>query len=551
MIFGEIPVAEAEGAILAHSQRLDQRRLKKGTRLSVADIAALRDAGVGVVTAARLEPGDLTEDQAAAAIGAALGGAGIRAGEAGTGRVNLFAETAGLFLPDRAMVDALNAIDPGVTLATLGEYAPVEAGRMVATVKIIPLAVSGAAVEAAVRLCAGEAAFRLAPFAPKRVVLIQTELPGVKPSVLDKTRAVTEVRLAASGSMIVGEIRCAHEVGALTDALLRRETADVTLIFGASAVIDGGDVIPAAIAAAAGRIDHLGMPVDPGNLLLLGTLDGRPALGAPGCARSPKENGFDWVLDRLLADLPVTGDDIRKMGVGGLLMEIASRPQPREADSAVEEPVVDIVILAAGRSSRMGGPNKLLSTFEGVPLIRRSAETALAAKRAGHVRVVVGHMREEIVAALGDLAIDIVENPVFADGLSTSLKAGFAASSEADGVLVMLADQPFLTPADLDRLIAAFVPSGAGSIAAAFDRGRRRNPVVVSTVYRPEIMALSGDVGAQGVIADHPDAVVEVEIGAAASVDVDTQEAVHAAGGRVTQERHNASWQSESLKPTK
>ncbi|HEY9055606.1 MAG TPA: molybdopterin-binding/glycosyltransferase family 2 protein [Aurantimonas sp.] len=551
MIFGDIPIGEAEGTILAHSQKLGKRRLKKGTRLSPADIAALRETGIELVTAARLEPGDLTEDQAAAAIGAALGRAGIRAGEAGTGRVNLFAETAGLFLPDRAAIDALNAIDPGVTLATLGEYAPVEAGRMVATVKIIPLAVSGAAVEAAVRLCSRNAVLRLAPFSPKRVVLIQTELPGVKPSVLDKTRAVTETRLSASRSTIVSEIRCAHEVGALTDALRRREAADLTLIFGASAVIDGGDVIPAAIATAGGRIDHLGMPVDPGNLLLLGTLDGRPALGAPGCARSPKENGFDWVLDRLLADLPVSGDDIRKMGVGGLLMEIASRPQPREAEGAPEEPVVDIVILAAGRSSRMGGPNKLLSTFAGVPLIRRSTETALAAKRAGHVRVVVGHMREEIVGALNGLAIEIVENPAFADGLSTSLKAGFAASSGADGILVMLADQPFLTPADLDRLIAAFVPSGAGSIAAAFDRGRRRNPVVVSTVYRPEIMALSGDVGAQGIIADHPDAVVEVEIGAAASVDVDTQDAVRAAGGTIAREHRNMSRRSDSSKPAK
>lgn len=551
MIFGDIPIGEAEGTILAHSQKLGKRRLKKGTRLSPADIAALRETGIEVVTAARLEPGDLTEDQAATAIGTALRCKGIRAGEAGTGRVNLFAETAGLFLPDRAAIDALNAIDPGVTLATLGEYAPVEAGRMVATVKIIPLAVSGAAVEAAVRLCSRNAVLRLAPFSPKRVVLIQTELPGVKPSVLDKTRAVTETRLSASRSTIVSEIRCAHEVGALTDALRRRETADLTLIFGASAVIDGGDVIPAAIAEAGGRIDQLGMPVDPGNLLLLGTLDERPALGAPGCARSPKENGFDWVLDRLLADLPVSGDDIRKMGVGGLLMEIASRPQPREAEGAPEEPVVDIVILAAGRSSRMGGPNKLLSTFAGVPLIRRSTETALAAKRAGHVRVVVGHMREEIVGALNGLAIEIVENPAFADGLSTSLKAGFAASSGADGILVMLADQPFLTPADLDRLIAAFVPSGAGSIAAAFDRGRRRNPVVVSTVYRPEIMALSGDVGAQGIIADHPDAVVEVEIGAAASVDVDTQDAVRAAGGTIAREHRNMSRRSDSSKPAK
>ena len=331
MIFGEVALADAEGAILAHSKALDRGRLKKGTRLSADDVARLREAGIATVVAARLEPGDLTEDEAAAAIGAALAGAGVRAGAAATGRVNLFAEPAGLFLPDRRVVDALNAIDPGITLATLAEHAPVDAGQMVATVKIIPLAVPGAAVDRAVQLVAERAAFRLAPFAARRVALIQTELPGVKPSVLDKTRRATEARLALSGSTISEEIRCAHDTVALRDALEGLGPADITLVFGASAVIDAGDVIPAAIVAAGGAVDHLGMPVDPGNLLLLGRLEGRPVLGAPGCARSPKENGFDWVLNRLLADLAVSGEDIRRMGVGGLLMEIASRPQPREA----------------------------------------------------------------------------------------------------------------------------------------------------------------------------------------------------------------------------
>lgn len=197
-------------------------------------------------------------------------------------------------------------------------------------------------------------------------------------------------------------------------------------------------------------------------------------------------------------------------------------------------PVVDVVILAAGRSSRMGGPNKLLATFDGVPLVRRSAETALAS-RARHVRVVVGHMRAEIGAALAGLDVSLIENPAYADGLSTSLKAGFAASVEAgaDGALVMLADQPQLGPADLDRLLAAFAPGGEGAIVAASDGGRRRNPVLLATGFADEIAAIAGDVGAQSVIAAHPDALVTVEIGAAASVDVDTPEAMRAAGGAI------------------
>jgi molybdenum cofactor cytidylyltransferase len=75
------------------------------------------------------------------------------------------------------------------------------------------------------------------------------------------------------------------------------------------------------------------MPVDPGNLLLLGSLGEGEArktiLGAPGCARSPKENGFDWVLQRVLAGVTVTAADVRRLGAGGLLMEIVARGQPR------------------------------------------------------------------------------------------------------------------------------------------------------------------------------------------------------------------------------
>jgi len=102
------------------------------------------------------------------------------------------------------------------------------------------------------------------------------------------------------------------------------------------------------------------MPVDPGNLLLVAEAGGRAVLGAPGCARSPKENGFDWILMRLLAGLPIRRTDITGLGVGGLLMEIVTRPQPR----AVAEPekgqkVVGLVLAAElrGRQGVQAGDN--------------------------------------------------------------------------------------------------------------------------------------------------------------------------------------------------
>ncbi|KQT53225.1 4-diphosphocytidyl-2C-methyl-D-erythritol kinase [Aureimonas sp. Leaf454] len=533
MKFGRVPLADAEGAILAHAAKLEGGRLPKGHRLTVPDLRRLEEAGLSDIVAACLDDGDLSEDDAAERL-SHVGGSAVKAGPAGTGRVNFFAEAAGLFLPDTGLVDAINAVDPGITLATLPAFAPVEPGRMVATVKIIPLAVAGSSVEAALSLIGSDAAFRVAPFRALRIGLVQTELPGIKKSVLDKTRRVLEARLKPSGSTVIAEERCAHRTEALTAALAALPPADLTVVFGASAVIDIEDVIPAAVVRSGGRVLHLGMPVDPGNLLLLAERDGRPLLGAPGCARSIKENGFDWILNRLLCDVDVSGEDIRKMGVGGLLMEIATRPAPREPVKPTPGPVVDAIVLAAGRSSRMGEHHKLLALFDGVPLIRRTVETALAS-RVRRVRVVVGHRGREIAEALLGLDVEIHENANHAEGLSTSLKRGFEASltaeRPAEGLLVLLADQPQLTASDLDRLIRTFRPAGAGSIVVATDEGRRANPVILPSTLAGDVMKLSGDVGAKPLISAHCELVRDVEIGPAAGLDVDTPDALAAAGG--------------------
>src|SRR5690606_28542062 len=102
-------------------------------------------------------------------------------------------------------------------------------------------------------------------------------------------------------------------------------------------IVDRNDVIGAGIVAAGGRLERLGMPVDPGNLLLIGELDGVPAIGIPSCAASPALNGFDWVLERVLAGRTPDSAAIARMGVGGLLKEIASRPQPRVGRDAPDD----------------------------------------------------------------------------------------------------------------------------------------------------------------------------------------------------------------------
>src|SRR5262249_51379728 len=159
------------------------------------------------------------------------------------------------------------------------------------------------------------------------------------------------------------------------------------------------DVIPAALEWVGVEIEHFGMPVDPGNLLLFGRSRGVGVLCAPRCARSPKENGYDWVLMRLLAGLPVGRSGITGTAVVGLLLEIVTRPQPRAKPVEEEGKRVAAVVLAAGRSTRMGAINKLIAKIGGKPLVRIAAEQALTSQ-AGPVIVVTGHQREKVEAAL-------------------------------------------------------------------------------------------------------------------------------------------------------
>ncbi|WP_332811079.1 molybdopterin-binding/glycosyltransferase family 2 protein [Sphingomonas sp.] len=537
MIFRTFAVEEAEGLVLAHAVRLSDQILRKGHRLTRSDVEQMSGEGIKTVLGARLESDDMLEDEAATWLAAALPRTYLRCSKAATGRVNVYATVAGLFTADKAAVDRCNAVDPAITLACLADHARVAAGDMVATFKIIPLAVARSKVSEAAEILGSAQPLDVRPFRPHAVALILTLLPSLKSSLVDKTRRVLEQRLARSGSSIVSEARVPHDTDTVAEAIrlalgAQAGRPDLIVIFGASAVSDPLDVIPQAIRLAGGEVVQVGMPVDPGNLLVLGEVGATPVLGAPGCARSPKENGFDWVLDRLLAGEKVGAQEIRAMGVGGLLVEIPSRPQPRET-SADRLASVAAVLLAAGTASRIGdGRHKLLAEFDGVALVRRIAQAACDSDIADLV-VVTGHRYAEIEAALAGLPAEIAHNPDFATGMASSLIAGFAsnAAARADGMLVMLADMPAVTTADLSALIDAFRAARGQAIVRAVARGVPGNPVILPSVLRSEVMRLEGDVGARHLIESAGVPVIDVEIGDNARLDVDTADAVVAAGG--------------------
>ncbi len=534
MKFGETPLSEAEGAILAHSVKAGARAFKKGRVLTAADLAVLKASGQESVVAARLEPGDIGENEAADRVASALACPGVSAARAFTGRANFYAAAAGLCLVDRDAVDRFNLVDESITLATIEPGTVVEPKQMVATVKIIPFAVRPEALDACVATATAPL-FEVAPFKPHRTALIQTKLPGMKESVLEKTVETTRDRLTRLGSTLDWERRCGHDVAELSSLIGEAVQAGAALILvaGASAILDRRDVIPAAVTSLGGTIEHFGMPVDPGNLLLMARAGGIPVLGLPGCARSPKVNGFDWVLRRVLAGLPVGPAVIRRMGVGGLLTEIPSRPLPRvEAGGpppigVPRQPRIAGLVLAAGRSSRMGALNKLLIPIEGKPMVRHSVEAALAA-HLSPLFVVTGHQRDKVEEELKGLPVTFLYNNEYVSGLSSSLRRGLAAlPDDCDGVLVALGDMPLVTAGEIAELVSAFNPVEGRAIVVPTRHGKRGNPVLWARRFFGEMRDLGGDVGARHLIGAYPEAVAEIEMaGDGVLTDIDTPQAL-------------------------
>lgn len=543
MNFGTTPLDEAEGAILAHTIRLKDRALKKGTVLDAAAVAALRAEGHAQVTAARLDRDDVPEDEAARRVGEAMEAPFVARSRASTGRVNLIAEAGGLLVLDAPAIDRLNALDESLTIATLPNYSMVQPKEMLATIKVIPFAVPGAALGVAEALLRRQRVLAVHPFRPLKVGLVLTELPGMKESVMTSAVEITGARVEALMGTLLPVERARHEEGAAAEALRRllRQGAEMLLVMGASATVDRRDVGPAAIVRAGGRIEHFGMPVDPGNLICLGEAGGVPALVLPGCARSPKVNGFDWVLQRLFAGVAVTSRDVMAMGVGGLLKEIETRPLPRAKAPAAPPPVptprrprqVAGLVMAAGRSSRMAPLNKLLVTdAEGVAMVARVTEKVLASGMKP-VLVVTGHDRERVQAALAGKPVTFVHAEDYADGLSASLRAGLAAlPPEAEGVLVALGDMPLVEPAVIARLLAAFDPEEGRAIVQPIFRGKHGNPMIWGREFLPEMMQLTGDMGARQLVARHADRLAEVEVPDDGVLrDFDTAEALKSAPG--------------------
>jgi len=515
-------VGDAEGCYLAHSQLTNEGRIAKGTRLDPTLIKQLQNSDITSLVVARLDATDVHENDAAARIAASLAGTGVTCSKAKTGRVNLHASAAGLCLFNRDAIIAANSIDEGITVATLPENQWIPAGRMLATIKIIPYAVARHDVDTVVQQFASEQLSVAIP-KPRTAAMIQTRLPTLKESVLDKTYTITEQRLAQRQATLAGESRCEHTIEALSTLLRKtlQQSADWILIAGASAISDRNDVIPQAIVAAGGVIERYGIPVDPGNLLLIARIGTTTVLGLPGCARSAKYNGLDQVLDRLACAQGLPNQWLNSLAIGGLLTEIADRPTPRV--TATKRTHVGGLILAAGSSSRAGARNKLLYPLQGTPLVNHVAQL-LKQSQVDKIVAVTGHEQQQVEASLTRENIRCYFNAAYTSGMASSLSAGVSALIDMDAVIVCLGDMPNVTHHVIDELISVAAAHTDKSIIIPLYQGQRGNPVLIGKLFFDTLLTLQGDVGAKALCNQYPSKVHEVEVDCAGILqDYDTE----------------------------
>jgi len=539
--FDSYDCGAAEGIILAHTIRLPGKTLKKGRVLSAGDLVELQGNGIHSVSGVRLEAGDVDEDEAALEMSRALAGPLLDIGKPVAGRCYLYAQSDGLALVDRAVIDAINLLDAGIFVATLSEHAECLHQQAVASIKVIPFAIARRQLDDCLQLAGSKAgAIGLQAYrAVGSVALILTETVGLKESLLSSTSRVTRERVSAMGGHILFERRCGHTVAELSAVLAEALAMDVGLILvcGASITVDPADIVPSAIVACGGTVDHFGMPVEPGNMLLLAHIGTCPVINMPGCSRSPKLNGLDWVMQRVAAGLPLGKKEILSMGVGGLIKDISHRWRMREQHNLIEQfqssGKVAALVLGAGRSHRMGEQNKLLASVGGVAMMQRVVDAALKAELVS-TTVVTGWQAGEVRNLLRGRDVAFVHNADYQQGLAGSLKLGLSSlAPDVDGVIILLADMPFINSVHINELLAEFNPATERDIVAPIRDGRLGNPVIWSARYIPAMMKLEGDRGARPLLDEFAASVWEVPMGDdAIFMDVDTPAALAEANRR-------------------
>jgi hypothetical protein len=328
IVLGTAAPEDLAAAVLTRDIEVAGERWAKGRVLSPADLVALARAVPVVesrpITVLIPDPGDVHEDEAARRLAAAVGGPGVVGGEPAQSRIDLRATTAGVARIRAPLVERLNAIDP-VEVFTILDGRVVEAGALVASVKIAPHLVPEAVLARAERVAArvGRAGVvSVAPFRPRRVAAIVKE--SIRGIARDRFETSVRAKVEGLGSTLIG-IDYVEDAAGPVEAAVRARVrgrgagrADLVLTAGSSST-DPEDPFFLAIAALGGRIVRHGVPAHPGSMLWLGRVGRVPVIGLPSCGAYSKATAVDLLLPRILAGAPASTRTIARLGHGGIL----------------------------------------------------------------------------------------------------------------------------------------------------------------------------------------------------------------------------------------
>ena len=330
MIFGEIKTESSENAILSSSITIDNKqskvKIKKGTQIDKDHINLLLQNNINSIVCAQLEKNDVEENLAVHKISQSLvnkKNSNLKISKAHEGRSNIISNVDGVLKFDSHQLFCVNSVADEIGVASLKEYSFVKKNQIIASIKSITFSINNYVLEKIQKEAIN--CFQVLPFLKLNVHLIQTKTKDTLDKVLNKTFLVTEQRLKTFGINNFVNKTCDHNIKSLSEniKISVNQGADVIFVFGASAISDIKDIIPESLKQNNGSIIRLGMPVEPGNLMLLGKIKTSERnvtfIGMPGCARSPKENGVDWITWRIFCGLEVSNKDINHMGNGGLL----------------------------------------------------------------------------------------------------------------------------------------------------------------------------------------------------------------------------------------
>jgi Probable molybdopterin binding domain len=311
-----------EGAVLARDLTVGADRWSKGRRLTAADLNALAAAAPGPsVTVIIAESGELHEDEASVRLARAVGGPGLDTRGPIQSRVDLIAASAGVVNVRIPELERVNRLDP-LEVFTVFDGQTVEAGDLVASIKVAPHVVEASIVDEGVRIAdfGARPIVWVAPFVPGRVGVLVKE--SLHPPARERFEASVRAKVEGLGSTVAA-IEYVEDDAEDVEAVLGRFTrepdpVDLVLTAGAAST-DPEDAVFLAIAALGGRMVRRGVPAHPGSMLWLARVGRTAILGLPTCGAYSKATAADLLLPRLLSGEPASEKTVAKLGYGGIL----------------------------------------------------------------------------------------------------------------------------------------------------------------------------------------------------------------------------------------